>query len=433
MATATMATNNEEETRYESFFDNGLLRLPATCPHSPREFAKKGFFYRGKEARDEVVCYTCGVGISEWEPHDDIDSEHRRFRSICPLLKKTAHCTDDEEPKRQDLSSSLAASLALASSESKAFSASSVARDRAAVHDGESGVRHGETEGEYNIDDGDSLRCNFVEENIETDRRHQSSRGVNVATRPDTFRGRETIATTALATGELVEVERPESEVYSFESNVLSALSAARERTVSDDEEGGIRHTFFDETEAENNDDGDSRFSPRSNFVELEKSAIETEANWRHLDSREVCAGQESETTRIVASAVETPKSDVPCFDDWETSENSALCSICTIRPRNRVAMPCGHVFCAQCLDWAFDHGDKCLLGCGSKIEKSVAVSLPTSKSDFLAMCLQCRKNEINVRFRCGHSILCNDCAKTAVKCMYCMTPVENRQVIYFS
>ena len=339
MATATKY--NEEETRYESFFDNGLLRLPATCPHSPREFAKKGFFYRGKEARDEVVCYTCGVGISEWEPNDEIDSEHRRFRSICPLLKKTAHCTDDEEPKRQDLSSLLAASLALASSESKVFSASSVARDRAAVQDGgESGVRHGfigETEGEDNSDNDDdsrySPRSHFRESNetpaveTETHRSSFDSRGISLAARSDTFRGRETIAATAIDTDG--SVERPESDVY--------------------------------------------------------------------------------------------------CFDDWET------CTNCTINPRNRAVVPCGHVFCAPCIDRALGMDEKCLSGCGSVIQMVVAVTLPTSNSGVLAKCLHCKTSDREIRFRCGHCCLCRDCAKVAVLCPFCMSPAEKTRQLFFS
>jgi len=51
---------------------------------SPRELAAAGFFYRG--ISDHTMCAFCCITISQWEPHDNPMTEHRRHAPNCPFV-----------------------------------------------------------------------------------------------------------------------------------------------------------------------------------------------------------------------------------------------------------------------------------------------------------------------------------------------------------
>lgn len=50
------------------------------------EMAKSGFFY-GNVGDDTVICYQCGIRLSNWDVSDIPDVEHRRWCPDCALVK----------------------------------------------------------------------------------------------------------------------------------------------------------------------------------------------------------------------------------------------------------------------------------------------------------------------------------------------------------
>lgn len=74
-------------------FDNRLqsfteLHCPAVIARKAKEFAYCGFFYQGIE--DYCKCFACGIVIHNWDLHDDIRYEHKRWapNHYCPHLMK---------------------------------------------------------------------------------------------------------------------------------------------------------------------------------------------------------------------------------------------------------------------------------------------------------------------------------------------------------
>lgn len=49
---------------------------------TPEALASVGFF-RNKEGKDEVQCFSCGIRIYDWQPDDDPLDEHLRWSKNC--------------------------------------------------------------------------------------------------------------------------------------------------------------------------------------------------------------------------------------------------------------------------------------------------------------------------------------------------------------
>lgn len=58
---------------------------PPQMKQNRGDMALAGFVYTGN--RDAVVCFTCGVGVAEWEPKDDPFEEHIHNSPGCPYVK----------------------------------------------------------------------------------------------------------------------------------------------------------------------------------------------------------------------------------------------------------------------------------------------------------------------------------------------------------
>ena len=69
-----------EIDRLKSFTPNWPCRFIDPC-----EMAKYGFYYFQRQ--DFVRCAFCKIEICDWEPHDDVLHEHRRWSSRCPFLR----------------------------------------------------------------------------------------------------------------------------------------------------------------------------------------------------------------------------------------------------------------------------------------------------------------------------------------------------------
>lgn len=52
-------------------------RWPRGIKQRPDEIAQAGFFYSGKG--DEIVCFSCGLGMCQLEPEDNLWVEHKRL------------------------------------------------------------------------------------------------------------------------------------------------------------------------------------------------------------------------------------------------------------------------------------------------------------------------------------------------------------------
>ena len=51
-------------------------RWPSALPAKPADLAKAGFYF--SQYGDSVVCFLCGLELSQWQVNDNPDSEHRR-------------------------------------------------------------------------------------------------------------------------------------------------------------------------------------------------------------------------------------------------------------------------------------------------------------------------------------------------------------------
>ena len=59
-------------------------KWPKQLRQSPEELALSGFYYRSEA--DHVYCFSCGVGIYNWEANDNVNFEHRRHALSCKYL-----------------------------------------------------------------------------------------------------------------------------------------------------------------------------------------------------------------------------------------------------------------------------------------------------------------------------------------------------------
>lgn len=67
------------EAREKSFAD-----WPLSMPQRPQTLSGAGFFYVDKG--DRVVCFYCGLGLKDWEKHDDPYEEHAKWSPNCEYL-----------------------------------------------------------------------------------------------------------------------------------------------------------------------------------------------------------------------------------------------------------------------------------------------------------------------------------------------------------
>lgn len=53
---------------------------------SPNELAEAGFFYTG--VRDEVRCFSCGIGLKDWCSYDDAWEQHACWSPNCNFIRQ---------------------------------------------------------------------------------------------------------------------------------------------------------------------------------------------------------------------------------------------------------------------------------------------------------------------------------------------------------
>lgn len=67
------------EKRLETFED-----WPISLAQRPEILARAGFFYSGKG--DRTLCFSCGLGLKDWEKDDEPWEEHAKWSSNCEYL-----------------------------------------------------------------------------------------------------------------------------------------------------------------------------------------------------------------------------------------------------------------------------------------------------------------------------------------------------------
>ncbi|XP_022903765.2 baculoviral IAP repeat-containing protein 7-like [Onthophagus taurus] len=80
---------------------------PKQLNQKPKDLAQAGFYYVGEG--DKVTCFSCGVGLNDWEADDNPWSEHQRWSPNCPFLNlggnkeflQTYHTSKEHESKEQ--------------------------------------------------------------------------------------------------------------------------------------------------------------------------------------------------------------------------------------------------------------------------------------------------------------------------------------------
>merc|ERR1712150_91861 len=60
-------------------------RWPIGLAQTPEQLAHAGFFYTGFS--DQVLCFQCGGGLNNWEPHDNPSLEHLRWFPTCMFIQ----------------------------------------------------------------------------------------------------------------------------------------------------------------------------------------------------------------------------------------------------------------------------------------------------------------------------------------------------------
>jgi hypothetical protein len=63
---------------------NTFWPWPQQLQQNPYDLAKAGFFYFG--VGDQVICYHCGIGVTNWEDDDIPWEEHAYLQRDCPLV-----------------------------------------------------------------------------------------------------------------------------------------------------------------------------------------------------------------------------------------------------------------------------------------------------------------------------------------------------------
>lgn len=76
-------------------------KWPRGIKQRPEELAEAGFFYSGKG--DEIVCFSCGLGICQLEPDDNLWVEHQRLLiHACSYLDLNHELLKTNEIKYQE-------------------------------------------------------------------------------------------------------------------------------------------------------------------------------------------------------------------------------------------------------------------------------------------------------------------------------------------
>lgn len=89
--------------RYNSF---RIKQWPSALRQTARAMSHAGFFYTGNG--DKVKCFSCGLTISDWQPHENPRTEHARHASHCSYLKQISsqgpgHLDSDENCPIEDV------------------------------------------------------------------------------------------------------------------------------------------------------------------------------------------------------------------------------------------------------------------------------------------------------------------------------------------
>jgi len=69
------------ESRFNSFKE-----WPISMKQTPKDMSKAGFYYTGKS--DKVICFSCGLGLNNWEETDNPWVEHAKWNPSCEHLNK---------------------------------------------------------------------------------------------------------------------------------------------------------------------------------------------------------------------------------------------------------------------------------------------------------------------------------------------------------
>ncbi|EFC50624.1 predicted protein [Naegleria gruberi] len=83
---------DSEENRLASFFNrqDGLSWPHTDESHpycTPKLLAANGFyFFPTSTVRDMCQCHYCGIRLRDWEPTDNVHSEHKKHKPDCPFL-----------------------------------------------------------------------------------------------------------------------------------------------------------------------------------------------------------------------------------------------------------------------------------------------------------------------------------------------------------
>lgn len=60
---------------------------PSDAGARPIPLAAAGFYHSGGPNSLEVTCFSCGLSVSRWEPHQDPRAVHRQMAPHCPFLQ----------------------------------------------------------------------------------------------------------------------------------------------------------------------------------------------------------------------------------------------------------------------------------------------------------------------------------------------------------
>jgi hypothetical protein len=88
---------------------------PSESCARPLPLARAGFFY--SNISDEVICFSCGLRVSNWEPRQDPMSIHRRMAPHCKFINGNAAASNDASeniPLQDDEPSSSSAAISRA-------------------------------------------------------------------------------------------------------------------------------------------------------------------------------------------------------------------------------------------------------------------------------------------------------------------------------
>ncbi|EFN85667.1 Apoptosis 2 inhibitor [Harpegnathos saltator] len=95
------APSNPKNTTYEERLRT-FVGWPTDHKQTPEMLSAAGFYYTGTQ--DQVRCFHCDGGLRNWEPKDDVWSEHARWFPTCTFVNLVRgqefvkHCIDSRPP-----------------------------------------------------------------------------------------------------------------------------------------------------------------------------------------------------------------------------------------------------------------------------------------------------------------------------------------------